>query len=322
MSDITIKPKSQSNIKISQPRSDYHLPIASETVLGGVKVGNNLRISEDGVLSAVPSDEYELPIATTQTLGGIKVGNALSITNAGTLNVNVDNTLNPQSSNPVQNSVLTSELNALDNTDTSLSNRITALEQSSGGASQDISSLVSEVNALNDSVDDLSTSVENLTLSVTTNTNNISVNANAISALDDRVTTNESNIRELQQGSEEIASDVSTLKQVKDLDIQYTSLLPVSTWTSGKLSLHRRGFIAYLFAELEGDLLLGANGSTTIYTFTDPDNIPLYRTYEPIETDAGSAILVVDDQGNVSINNPTSSTMNITKLYGTVPLVY
>lgn len=37
----------------------YSLPIASATVLGGIKVGNNLTISNDGVLSGVTDTHYE-----------------------------------------------------------------------------------------------------------------------------------------------------------------------------------------------------------------------------------------------------------------------
>ena len=64
----------------------YTLPIASADTLGGIKVGNNLAISEDGTLSASASPEpYTLPIASANTLGGIKVGNNLAISEDGTL---------------------------------------------------------------------------------------------------------------------------------------------------------------------------------------------------------------------------------------------
>lgn len=50
----------------------YTLPIASETVLGGIKVGENLSITEDGTLSAT-GGITEIPQATETTLGGVKV---------------------------------------------------------------------------------------------------------------------------------------------------------------------------------------------------------------------------------------------------------
>jgi hypothetical protein len=49
------------------------LPVASNSVLGGIKVGNNLTIDGDGVLSAEDGN-YTLPAATTNDLGGIKLG--------------------------------------------------------------------------------------------------------------------------------------------------------------------------------------------------------------------------------------------------------
>ncbi len=55
----------------------YALPTASADTLGGVKVGENLTIDEDGVLSA--GTPYALPTASADTLGGVKVGANLSI---------------------------------------------------------------------------------------------------------------------------------------------------------------------------------------------------------------------------------------------------
>lgn len=67
------------------------IPIASTTTLGGIKVGANLTIDEDGTLNASASggsgsgSDYELPIASAETLGGIKVGDNLSIDENGVL---------------------------------------------------------------------------------------------------------------------------------------------------------------------------------------------------------------------------------------------
>ena len=56
----------------------YNLPTATSSVLGGVKVGNNLSIDPvTGVLSA--ENSYSLPTASDLVLGGVKVGNNLSI---------------------------------------------------------------------------------------------------------------------------------------------------------------------------------------------------------------------------------------------------
>lgn len=59
------------------------LPIASADTLGGVKVGSNLTITEDGTLNATGGGT--LPIASASTLGGIKVGANLTVAEDGTL---------------------------------------------------------------------------------------------------------------------------------------------------------------------------------------------------------------------------------------------
>ncbi len=64
--------------------SAYTLPIAAAGTLGGVKVGANLSIDGDGVLSA-NAGAYTLPTADATTLGGIKVGSGLSIDGNGVL---------------------------------------------------------------------------------------------------------------------------------------------------------------------------------------------------------------------------------------------
>lgn len=92
------------------------IPIASASTLGGIKVGTNLSIDENGVLSAV-SGSYTPTPATASNLGCIKVGSGLSITQDGTLSatgggsVTVDDALSTTSTNPVQNKVITTEIN-------------------------------------------------------------------------------------------------------------------------------------------------------------------------------------------------------------------
>lgn len=60
------------------------LPIASDTHIGGVKVGTGLSITEDGTLNAT-QQQQELPMASELTLGAVKVGTGLHIENDGTL---------------------------------------------------------------------------------------------------------------------------------------------------------------------------------------------------------------------------------------------
>jgi hypothetical protein len=62
------------------PNTTYSLPIAGEDVLGGIRVGNNLYIDEEGRLSAEDGN-YVLPTATENDLGGVKVDNVSIVIN-------------------------------------------------------------------------------------------------------------------------------------------------------------------------------------------------------------------------------------------------
>ena len=80
---------------------EYVLPKASETELGGVKVGYGVKTDKDGRLSvdteniATKADlqsitEYQLPRATTSTLGGVKIGNGLIMDSNGAINLDTN----------------------------------------------------------------------------------------------------------------------------------------------------------------------------------------------------------------------------------------
>lgn len=63
--------------------ADVTLPTASDTVLGGVKVGSGLTIDVNGVLST----SYSLPVANGSTLGGVKIGANVTVAGDGTISV-------------------------------------------------------------------------------------------------------------------------------------------------------------------------------------------------------------------------------------------
>lgn len=65
--------------------NNYELPIATSQELGGVKIGDNINIDENGIIS---TDKYELPVATANQLGGVKIGSGLNINN-GVVSVDV-----------------------------------------------------------------------------------------------------------------------------------------------------------------------------------------------------------------------------------------
>lgn len=79
----------------------YVLPPATRSTLGGVKVGNNINVDANGVISVTfpptpePPEPYVLPIASSSTLGGIKVGDGLSIDGTGTLSATGTGTIPP-----------------------------------------------------------------------------------------------------------------------------------------------------------------------------------------------------------------------------------
>ena len=60
------------------------LPVATTAQLGAIKVGENLSITAEGLLSAI-AGTYTLPAATTSQLGGIKVGAGLQVDGSGVL---------------------------------------------------------------------------------------------------------------------------------------------------------------------------------------------------------------------------------------------
>lgn len=72
---------------ISNENSNYELPIASDTTLGGVKIGSGLTIGSDGTLST-SGDGLDLPIASLGTLGGVKVGTYISTTKYSKIAIN------------------------------------------------------------------------------------------------------------------------------------------------------------------------------------------------------------------------------------------
>ena len=84
-----------------------HLPIATKYKIGAVVVGHGLDIEPDGRLDVIP--------ASADTIGGIKVGNNLTIDENGVLSadavsITIDDQMSNSSTNPVQNKVITAAL--------------------------------------------------------------------------------------------------------------------------------------------------------------------------------------------------------------------
>lgn len=319
MTEINIE-RQTPELNVDTATRNYHLPIASNTTLGGIKVGNNLTIEEDGRLSA---DEisYTLPIAADDTLGGIMVGNNLSIS-AGVLSVPVDNSLSSSSHNPIANNVVNSAITSLTSTVQTNTSSIGTINSSLATLSGTVSGHTTSISTLNSTVAAQGDTLDNHDSAITNNASAITDLSDTVNGIGDRVTTAEDDIDDLENGANEMASDITDLKYTVDTTISYTELLPVSSWTNGSIILRRRGKVAYLFLNIEGSMIIGANSSTTIYTFTDPNDTPTYGSFAPIYTNTGDVVMTINSSGEVDLLNLAASSVTITKIYGTMPILY
>ena len=74
--------------------------------------GNTITVDEDGIIHG--ANTYELPAATTDTLGGVKPdGNTITVDEDGTIRAYTDSELLEDSTNPVQNKVVKSNIDTL-----------------------------------------------------------------------------------------------------------------------------------------------------------------------------------------------------------------
>ena len=314
MQEINIQ-RTTPAIDIDTATRNYHLPIASATTLGGIKVGNNLTIETDGTLNA-ESTEYDLPVATTSRLGGIKVGNYLSINNQ-ILSVNVDSTLDDDSPNPVQNSTVTTALSTMDSAIQTNTNNISTISGNLTTLSSTVSGHTSDIATLQDTVLANSNNITTNTDNITTLSNNVDNITSSVSGLDDRVDAVELDITDIQ-------GDITNLQVLanESLDtITYSYLLPVSTWTSGNIFVLKRGKVGFIYFDIEGSLTLAANSSEVIYTFADV--VPAVKSTAVLMSDAGAILGELDDYSyELSLSNMTSSSITITKVKGCIPLTF
>lgn len=318
MSNITIR-RQQQNIDVSQPRSDYHLPIASDTILGGIKVGNNLSITLDGTLSAV-GEGYSLPVASASTLGGIKVGDRLSISDDGVLSAVIDSTLSTQSNNPVYNSTVTSALNSLGSTTDSLDDRLDTVENN-------LSTLSSTVTAQGLSISGITSDISTMTTDISNNTNAISTNATNIGTVSGNLTQLSSTVNTLSgtvtdQGNalSAVIGEVNDFTISTDTDVEYSYLLPINTWSAGKITYSQRGKILAVQFDLTGTYALQSQVLSQIYQLPNTI-IPTVPSYGTLITDDGDIEVTIDTSGNIKFYNHTSQTQHISKIRGQVIVV-
>lgn len=302
----------QTQVNIEQDEREYHLPIASATQLGGIKVGENLTIEEDGTLNA-EATEYELPTASASTLGGVKVGSGLQINN-GVLTPIVDTILSNVSANPVTNATISNTINTINSDITGLGSRVGVLETSNGNILNSISGIEGSITSINGAVDTLDSNLSSLSSTVSGFSSAISQNTSDISSLGGRMTTAEGKITTLE-------GTATSLTQLVDDEQTYSYLLPVSTWTAGTITLERRGKIGTLYIDIEGDLTLASAASTIVFSY---DSLNLFLPASAaLVSDGGLVLGKVDDQtNNFTLENISGSSLHITKVKGSIPLVF
>ena len=311
MADINIQ-RSTPQVDIDTSIRSYHLPIASVTTLGGIKVGNNLTIAEDGTLNA-ESTEYSLPVASSSTLGGVKIGSGLTINDA-VASVNVDSTLDADSANPLRNSVITSNLNSLTSSVQSAGSAITSLSTTVGTLSGTVSSNTSAISTLGSTVSGHTTAIQSNTDNIASQASTISDMGYQVSDIDSRLITAESTLSDT-------VTDVAALKVSSLTPLPYSSLLPATSWSSGNVFVAKRGKVGFVYFELEGSLTIAAGASVVLYTFVS--TVPAVRATATLLSDAGALLGEVDDYSyELKITNMSASSMTITKLNGSIPLVF
>ena len=313
MQEINIH-RSTPNVNIDTATRTYHLPIASATTLGGIKVGNNLTIETDGTLNA-ESTEYNLPVATASTLGGIKVGSGLTISDA-VLSAAVDANLDVSSTNPVRNSIVTTSINTLTSGVQTNAGNITTL-------GNNLSTLSGTVAGHTSSIDDINVTISGHTDAISANSDAIADNASDIDDLDGSITLLEGRVGDAEDAITTLQGYTSTIDALADESLEtlsYLNMLPSSTWTAGDIMIITRGKIGYLYINLEGSLTIAASGSQVIYTFTNM--IPAVKATATLLTDAGPLIGEFDDYSyELSLQNLSASSMAITKVKGCIPFI-
>lgn len=305
----------QDSVEVTEPLvADYILPTATTNTLGGVKIGNNVSIDSSGHLS--------VPIASGSTAGVVKVGSGLAIDAEGVLSSNggytlpqatktalggvyVDDELNDSSLNPVQNAVISLELDSL---------------------SDDIDDLTTTVGGLDDDIDDLSTTVGGMSSTlndlgdtVTGQSNTINDISGYITSYGSDITTLQDDVDNLQTGLGETSQHVGELMVDIDETVDYTDV--ANYWTSGNINLTGKGKIAYINVNLEGSLTIASGNSEDLYTILQSAFLPAYQSRGMLVTDAGVLSAVAFTDGTIKLYNISSSSMTITKLSGNIPII-
>lgn len=307
----------QEDVSVETPLvADYILPTATSSILGGVKIGDNIDIGSSGHIS--------VPIATQSTVGLVKAGTGLVVSSDGTLTatgtyelpeatkttlggVYVDDELSTTSTHPVQNAVVSLELQELDGD-------ITALNGTVSGLSTTVGNLSTTVGTLNNSVTSLSSTVTSQGNSITTIGGSISSIENSISDINDDITN-------LGNGMAQYQGYVDPLLVSNEEVIESTELDTPADFTAGNLTVYRRGRTGIINFYLEATLTLASNTPYNLCQVS-VDNTPTYESYGILLTDDGEISVTITSAGYIILQNLTATSKTITKITGNLSVVF
>lgn len=307
----------QDSVDVTEPLvADYILPKASSTTLGGVKIGDNINISNDGHIS--------VPMASDGTLGLIKIGTGLSIDENGVVTasgeyelpqatkttlggVYLDDELNDQSVNPVQNATLTTVISGIDSNVTDLTDSVDDLTDTVTDVSTTVTGLTNTVGTLNSTVSGLSTTVSGQSSAIATNTSDIGTINTTLTNLGNDIATIGGQVSDLYQ-------DIYETYTYEDIDD--------TIWTAGDIEIRGKGFYAVMYIQLEGTLSIPTGSSVTLYTLPN-DAIPAYDAFGGADIVDGSISIKVDStNGNINLINNNTTSVNVGKLNASIPIIY
>lgn len=319
MSDIVINVDDPEVIVTDEYSTDYDLPIASSTSLGGVKIGDNVDIASDGKIS--------IPIASADSAGVIKVGANLSIDANGVLsgqaggNVTIDSSLSSVSTNPVQNRVITNALNSATGDIATIQGDISSINGDIGDVEESISSVSAIVNNQGLAITSLQSDVETNTNNISTNAGNIATNTGDITALDGRLDTVEDTITTQGNTISDLTGFVTPLIVTFDETAAGISI-DANVWTDGDVTIRRRGKMGVVNISLEGSLTINSSSSALLYTQVDQDNLPTYKASGCLYTDEGVIFAEYNTDGTIYLYNNGSQNITLTYLEGSIPVIY
>lgn len=307
----------QDSVDVTEPLvADYILPKASSTTLGGVKIGDNVNISNDGHIS--------VPMASADTLGLIKIGSGLTIdangvvTASGEYNlpqatkttlggVYVDDELDDESVNPVQNATITTVISGIDSNVTDLTDSVDDLTDTVTDVSTAVTGLTNTVGTLNSTVGGLSTTVSGQSSAIATNTSDIGT-------INTTITNHGNDIATIGGQVSDLYQDISETYTYEDIDD--------TIWTAGDIEIRGKGFYAVMYIQLEGTLSIPTGSSVTLYTLPN-DAIPAYDAFGGADIVDGSISIKVDStNGNINLINNNTTSVNVGKLNASIPIIY